>query len=179
MPSAENRLIASVIAKNDRKAFAGLVNLHQARIRGYLLRLTRGDKDLSDDLAQDVFMNAFRKIKTYRGDGSFSGWLHRIAYSAFLMDIRKMESNKAREAAWLQIQENPPQSLDLNLEIEKAMGALKIEERSALTLCFSQGYTHEEAAEIMAMPLGTLKSHVARGKIKLAKALNHLRKDYS
>lgn len=179
MPSAENRLIASVIASNDRQAFAGLVDLHQGRIRGYLLRLTRGDRDLSDDLAQEVFMTAFRKIKTYRGDGSFSGWLHRIAYSAFLMDIRKKESDKTRETAWEQIQEKPPQPLDLNLEIEKAMGTLKIEERSALTLCFSHGYTHEEAAEIMALPLGTLKSHIARGKVKLAKSLSHLRKEYS
>ncbi|MHA1544128.1 MAG: RNA polymerase sigma factor [Alphaproteobacteria bacterium] len=179
MSAAENRLIASVIADNDGKAFAGLVKIHQSRIRGYLLRLTRGDQFLSDDLAQEVFMTAFRKIKSFQGTGSFSGWLHRIAYSRFLMDIRKKASDQKREAAWDQIQQKTFTPSDLNLDVEKALSALKTEERSALTLCFSHGYTHEEACIIMDLPLGTLKSHVARGKIKLAKSLAHLKRDFS
>ncbi len=124
-------------------------------------------------------MTAFRKIKSFQGSGSFSGWLHRIAYSRFLMDIRKKSTDQKREVAWDQIQEKTATPNDLNLDIERARGSLKTEERSALTLCFSYGYTHEEACLIMDLPLGTLKSHVARGKIKLAKSLAHLKKDYA
>ena len=179
MPSAENKLIASVIAGDDKRAFEGLVKINQSRIRGYLLRLTKGNQALADDLAQEVFMTAFRKIKSFQGSGSFSGWLHRIAYSRFLMDIRKKHADQKREAAWHQIQEKTATPSDLNLVIERALGSLKTEERSALTLCFSHGYTHEEACLIMDLPLGTLKSHIARGKIKLAKSLAYLKRDYA
>lgn len=153
--------------------------MHQSRIRGYLLRLTKGDQALADDLAQEVFMTAFRKIKTFQGTGSFSGWLHRIAYSRFLMDIRKKASDQKREAAWDQLQEKTQPPNSLNLDIERALSALKTEERSALTLCFSHGYSHEEASEIMDLPLGTLKSHVARGKLKLAKSLSAFKKEFA
>lgn len=179
MSATENRLIASVIADNDGKAFEGLVKIHQSRIRGYLLRLTRGDQFLSDDLAQEVFLTAFRKIKSFQGSGSFSGWLHKISYSCFLMDIRKKDTDQKRDFAWDQIQQKTATPIDLNLDIERALSALKTEERSALTLCFSHGYTHEEACIIMDLPLGTLKSHVARGKIKLAKSLAHLKREHS
>ncbi len=175
----ENRLIASVIADNDSKAFAGLVEIHQSRIRGYLLRLTKGDGALADDLAQEVFMTAFRKIKTFRGAGTFSGWLHRIAYSLFLMELRKNEARNKRETDWFEARENKNPSRDHGLDLERALSNLKTEERSALTLCFSHGYTHEEAAGIMAIPLGTLKSHIARGKTKLAESLKGLKKEFT
>ena len=177
MPEFETRLIARVIAGNEPQAFAELVRMHQSRIRAFLLRLTRGNQALSDDLAQEAFLTAFRKIKLYQGTGSFSGWLHKIAYTAFLQNIRQDKARGRREDAWDQMQEKQTRSQDIKLDVEKALGTLKLEERSALTLCFSHGYTHTEACDIMDIPLGTLKSHVNRGKEKLAAKLSHLRKD--
>ena len=179
MRSTENNLIARVIADGNARAFEGLVKMHQSRIRSYLLRLTRGNASLADDLAQEVFLMAYRKIKLYRGDGSFAGWLHKIAYRNFLQNLRQSSARKNRESAWHEMQGAATNVKEARLDIEKGLAALKREERSALTLCFSQGYTHEEACGIMDMPLGTLKSHIARGKANLAHELRHLKKDWS
>ncbi len=179
MRSTENTLIARVIADGNARAFEGLVKMHQSRIRSYLLRLTRGDASLTDDLAQEVFLMAYRKIKLYRGDGSFSGWLHKIAYRSFLQGRRQSQARQARESAWQGVQVAPRDMKDVKLDIEKALATLKGKERSALTLCFSHGYSHEEACGIMGLPLGTLKSHIARGKANLAYELRHLKKDWS
>lgn len=179
MPSTENKLIARALIDGNARAFEGLVKMHQSQIRAYLLRLTRGNTSFTDDLAQEVFLTAYKKIKLYQGRGSFSGWLHKIAYRAFLQSIRQSNVRDERESAWQQVQETGSKTIDLSLDLEKALATLKREERSALTLCFSHGYTHEEACVIMEMPLGTLKSHIARGKVKLAFELRHLKKDWS
>src|SRR6201996_6937105 len=76
-------------AAGDAAAFGALVREHQSRVRGFLRRLTRGDAALADDLAQETFLEAFRKIAQYRGEGSFGGWLCGIAWSRFLMERRK------------------------------------------------------------------------------------------
>lgn len=153
--------------------------MHQSRIRAFLLRLTRGDGALSDDLAQEVFLTAYRKIKFFQGTGSFSAWLHKIAYTAFLQNLRQAAAaRERREDAWDQLQIRHTHIREVKLDVEKALSKLKLEERSALTLCFSHGYTHMEACAIMEVPLGTLKSHIARGKEKLAVELKHFRKDW-
>ncbi len=179
MRSTENRLIARVIADGDAQAFGGLVQMHQSRIRAYLLRLTRGDDSRADDLAQEVFLTAYKKIKLFGATGTFSGWLHKIAYRAFLQGLRQASARRARESAWQEAQAPAADIKDARLDIERGLATLKAEERSALTLCFSHGYTHQEASGIMEIPLGTLKSHIARGKAKLAIELRHLKKDWS
>ena len=177
MPGKEIRLVARVISGDEPQAFAELVKMHQSRIRAFLLRLTRGDGALSDDLAQEVFLTAYKKIKSFQGTGSFSAWLHKIAYTAFLQNLRQAAARTRREDAWDQLQIRHTHIREVRLDVEKALSKLKLEERSALTLCFSHGYTHMEACAIMGMPLGTLKSHIARGKEKLAAELKHFRKD--
>jgi RNA polymerase sigma-70 factor (ECF subfamily) len=132
-------------------------------VRGFL---TRGDPALADDLAQETFLEAHRKIEQYRGDGTFDAWLCGIAWSRFLMERRRR-----REEAW-EVQEEPA-SVDTvsaslaRLDLEKAMARLAPAERAALTLCYAFGHSHGEAAEILNLPLGTLKSHVLRGREKL------------
>jgi len=96
----ESDLTARAAAR-DSAAFGALVRMHQSSLRGFLLRLTRGDRPLADDLAQETFLEAFRKIAQFRGDGSFAGWLYRIAWSRFLMQARRRreESVEGLEAA--------------------------------------------------------------------------------
>lgn len=153
-------------AGGDAAAFGALVRTHQSRLRGFLLRLTRGDRALADDLAQETFIAAHRKISQYRAEGSFAGWLYAIAWSRFRMAARrrKLESLQDEAAAghWL-----PHAGSDAKLDLEKAMTRLSPPERAGLTLCFALGFSHEEAAMTLDIPLGTLKSHVARGRQKL------------
>ena len=151
-------------AAGDAAAFGLLVREHQSALRGYLHRLTRGNHALADDLAQETFLEAHRKIAQFQGHGSFTGWLYAIAWSRFLMETRKRKLEPLDEMDERVAPECDP---GLKLDLEKAMAMLRPPERSALTLCFALGMPHEEAAEVMKVPLGTLKSHVARGREKL------------
>jgi len=154
-------------AAGDAAAFAVLVRLHQSALRGFLRRLTRGDHALADDLAQDTFLEAHRKLAQFQGSGSFSGWLHAIAWSRFLMETRKRKLEPLDDD-FAETQGAVPEPASVaRLDLESAFAHLRPAERAALTLCFAVGMAHEEAAATLGMPLGTLKSHVARGREKL------------
>jgi RNA polymerase sigma-70 factor (ECF subfamily) len=161
--SAERRA-----ASGDAAAFGALVRQHQSSVRGFLRRLTKGNHALADDLAQETFLEAYRKIAQFQGQGSFTGWLYAIAWSRFLMENRKRKLEPLDD-----MDERVAPSIDpaIKLDLEKAMALLRAPERAALTLCFALGMPHEEAAAAMGVPLGTLKSHVARGREKLKNLL--------
>jgi RNA polymerase sigma-70 factor (ECF subfamily) len=152
-------------AAGDAAAFGLLVRLHQSHVRGFLLRATGGRHALADDLAQETFLDAWRKIAQFRGEGAFVGWLLRIAWSRYLMDARrrKLESLAEDDGGSVDPRDGHVDRMDL----ERAMARLSPPERAALTTCFALGFSHSEAAEILNMPLGTLKSHVLRGREKL------------
>lgn len=158
-------LIARVLASDDRHAFSTLVRRHQSAVRGLLRRLTCGQGALADDLAQDTFLRAYRSLGTYRGGARFSTWLHSIAYHLFLNDLRRRrpESGTAPEPS-------EPSTAGRSLlrhDLSRAMEALRPEERLALALAFGEDYSHQEVADILGCPLGTAKTHIARGKDKL------------
>jgi RNA polymerase sigma-70 factor (ECF subfamily) len=158
----ETKLIARAAA-GDSAAFALLVRRYQSALRSFLRRLTRNDPSLADDIAQEAFLEAWRKLSLYRGEGSFAGWLNRIAWSRFLMEARKRKSELLEDLPEQGVEASP----DAKLDLESAMGKLSAGERAALTLCYALGHSNEEAAAILAMPLGTVKSHVLRGRDKL------------
>ncbi len=166
-------LIARVIASDDHKAFGRLVQRHQSSVRRLWLRLTRGNGDLSNDLAQDTFIKAYRKLSSFRGSGSFPGWLFRIAYNNFLEFCRKeARAKKLLEAEQSIAYDHTVETgIDARLDIEKALALLNLNERTAITLCYTYGMSHSEVARTMDIPIGTVKSHVTRGKEKLAKRL--------
>jgi RNA polymerase sigma factor (sigma-70 family) len=163
----EGALLALAVA-GDTAAFEALVRQRQSPLRGFLRRLTRGDHALADDLAQETFFEAWRKIGQFRGEGTFASWLARIAYRRYLMWARQRKLEPLDEEADIPDGGAAP---DQRLDLEKAMTRLSLPERAALTLCYAQEYTQEEAADNLAVPLGTLKSHVARGREKLQKLL--------
>ena len=165
----EAALLALAVA-GDTAAFESLVRQRQSPLRGFLRRLTRGDHALADDLAQETFFEAWRKIDQFRGEGPFASWLARIAYRRYLMWARQRKLEPLDDGAdYIETHSGPPP--ELRLDLEKAMARLSLPERAALTLCYALEYTQEEAADTLEMPLGTLKSHVARGREKLRKLL--------
>jgi RNA polymerase sigma factor (sigma-70 family) len=155
--------LLALAVQGDSVAYGALVRAHQSRLRGFLRRLTRGDDALADDLAQESFVEAWRKIRQFRGEGTFASWLARIAFRRYLMWARQRKLEPLDDT---DVAVSVP-SPDTRLDLEKAMARLSAAERAALTLCYAQGYTHEETAEILDLPLGTVKSHVARGREKL------------
>jgi RNA polymerase sigma factor (sigma-70 family) len=149
----------------DAAAFDLLVRRHQSQLRAFLLRLTGGRHALADDLAQDTFLLAWRKLGQFRDDGSFIGWLLRIAWSRFLMEARRRKWDPLSDSDIGTV--DPRQGHVDRLDLERAMARLAPVERAALTVCLALGFSHPEAARILDMPLGTLKSHVLRGREKL------------
>ncbi len=152
-------------AAGDAAAFNLLVRLHQSRVRAFLLRLTGGRHALADDLAQETFLDAWRKIGQFRGEGSFIGWLLRIGWSRFLMEARRRKLEQLGNKEWGT--DDPRDGNIDRLDLERAMARLAPVERAALTICYALEFSHPEAARILNMPLGTLKSHVLRGREKL------------
>jgi len=167
----ESEWLAREAAEGSSAAFAVLVRRHQSQLRGFLLRMTKGNHALADDLAQETFLEAFRKIAQF-GSGSFFGWLSAIAYSRYLMEARKRKLESLDDAAEIPDDAPEPETANLvKLDLERAMARLVPAQRAALTLCFALGLSHEEAAGALNLPLGTLKSHVSRGREKLTAML--------
>ena len=168
---SESEWLAREAAAGDTAAFGILVRRHQSKLRGFLLRMTRGNHALADDLAQETFLEAFRKIAQF-GTGSFFGWLCAIAYSRYLMEARKRKLESLDEAGEIAADAPEPEIASAaKLDLEKALAQLAPAQRAALTMCFALGFSNEEAAASLNLPLGTLKSHVNRGREKLASML--------
>jgi RNA polymerase sigma-70 factor (ECF subfamily) len=165
-------LIARVVADDDRHAFATLVRRHQSAVRGFLLRLCCGDGALADDVAQETFLRAYQRIGTYRSEGGFDSWLFSIAYRAFVSEKRRRhwsaeELKEAPEA----VEPDVRQANEAATDIERAMRQLREPERACLSLCYQWGMSHQEMADVLDYPVGTVKTHIARGKAKLREHL--------
>ncbi len=148
--------------------FAELVREHQGVVRGFLRRLCDVDAT-ADDLAQETFLKAKRGLSSYRGEGSVRSWLLRIAYREFVSARR---SRAGRIDLVDVVDDEDPGShrrTDRTLErdVRRALSTLSDDERACIAACFFDELTHEEAAAALEMPLGTLKSHVARAREKL------------
>jgi len=165
-------LIARVLVDDDQHAFGELVRRHQSAVRGLLRQLTRTDLALADDLAQDTFVRAFKHIGSFRGEARFSTWLYRIAYNCFREDARRRKELVGIDEDQLQA-EADPQTVDPGLrhDLMHALSFLPLRERSAVLLCCQNGLSHEEAARVLDIPLGTVKTNVLRGREKLKKML--------
>jgi RNA polymerase sigma factor (sigma-70 family) len=162
---AEDQHLVRRAVTGDLAAFDALIRQHQSAVRGFLRRVTGYDHALADDLAQETFCQAFAK-KSQFVDGSFVSWLYSIAWSRFLMEKRRDRRARAREE--LEVQSQSFDTVNVaRLDLEKAMRHITAVESAAITLCLGLGYAHDEAAAILGLPLGTLKSHIARGREKV------------
>jgi RNA polymerase sigma-70 factor (ECF subfamily) len=137
-------------------------------VRSFLARLA--GIHVADDLAQETFLRAWRHADRFRGSGSYVGWLLSIAWRVFLDAHKRHRTEQGRlDAA------GPPEGRNIDpsvkVDVETLFAALDPDERAPLALCLGQGWSHAEAAEILALPLGTLKSRLARATAKCRKML--------
>ena len=156
--------LARRAAGGDLTAFAVLVRAHEPGLRRYTRRLAGDD---GDDLAQDALLAGWRALGQWRGEGSLAAWFRTIATRRFL-DQRRSLAGKAHhaplsEAAHLEGRHSTEQSV----AVDRALAALPDRERAAALLVFGEGHSHSEAAAILGIPLGTLKSLVARARAAL------------
>ena len=170
MADSDASLVARVVKDDDRTAFELLVRRYQSPLRNFLRRLARNDPDLADDLAQETFLKVYLSITSFRGTAKFSTWLYRIAYNTFLNSQRKLtvqtEFDETRHSP-----ANDPASDAYETDLDRALSRLGDRQRAVFDLHYRKGMTHREVALALEMPVGTVKSDLARGLDELKSIL--------
>ncbi|EST28896.1 RNA polymerase sigma factor SigM [Streptomyces roseochromogenus] len=170
--------------EGDPDAFGEIVRRHRDRLWAVALR-TLGDREEAADAVQDALVSAYRAAHTFRGQSAVTTWLHRITVNACLDRARKVASRKTspvddteRLEQLLEPHESasaPAERNDVQRQLFEALGTLPHDQRAALVLVDMQGYPVAEAAQILDVPTGTVKSRCARGRARLLPLLTHLR----
>ncbi|MET9799810.1 RNA polymerase sigma factor SigM [Streptomyces sp. NPDC006368] len=183
--TSDQDLLARHVA-GDPDAFGELVRRHRDRLWAVALR-TLGDREEAADAVQDALVSAFRAAHTFRGQSAVTTWLHRITVNACLDRARKAASRRTSPVEdterWEQLlephesAEAPAERQDLHRELLAALATLPADQRAALVLVDMQGYPVAEAARVLDVPTGTVKSRCARGRARLLPLLTHLRGD--
>ncbi|MGW6839776.1 RNA polymerase sigma factor SigM [Streptomyces sp. NPDC054958] len=180
---SDQELLAQHVA-GDPEAFGELVRRHRDRLWAVALR-TLGDREEAADAVQDALVSAYRAAHTFRGDSAVTTWLYRITVNACLDRARKAASRRTsplddtdRLERLLEPHESaeaPAERQDLHRQLLAALSTLPADQRAALVLVDMQGYPVAEAARLLDVPTGTVKSRCARGRAKLVPLLTHLR----
>ena len=182
---ADQELVARA-ASGSREAFDDLVRRHQVSIVSLARALTNGSVD-AEDLAQEVFLRAWRSLRGFRGDSTFRTWLHRVAVNV----IHSHHGRMSRLRRMFQPMSADPDAVDpleqaadpVNVEsdvvmrdaIDKALASLPEDLRLAITLRDVQGLDYREIASVLEVPIGTVESRIFRGRQRLKPLLEPLR----
>jgi RNA polymerase sigma-70 factor (ECF subfamily) len=173
----EDRALLAASAAGDARAFGRLVERHHSRLWAVALR-TLSDREDAADALQEAMISAYRGAGGFRSDARVTTWLHRIVVNACLDRARR---NAVRATVPLPEGSGPADPHDAlgdretALDVEQALAALPLEQRAALVLVDVQGLPVADAAELLGVPVGTIKSRCARGRARLAGQLGHLR----
>lgn len=165
----DQELIQRVVTRQDQHAFSQLVLRYQSQLRVWARRLCDGDSHMADDLAQEAFIKAYKALSAFRAESKFSTWLYRILFNIAANRWRN------KKIQWAELDENEDIEAEhseidhyhAKKDLSAAMELLSQAQKMAIALCFEEGFSHDEAAQIMGVPLGTLKTHVNRAKQKL------------
>ena len=150
----------------DVRAFEHIVRLHQQSVWRYLRRLL-GDPTAAEDVAQETFLRVYRRLPTYEFRSRFSTWVFQIARNAGLDELRR----RARDERTRRTARPVPEAADgpaaARAEIDAALATLPVDQREALLLVEVLGLRYAEAASVLGVPVGTVKSRVfgARGRL--------------
>ncbi|MGZ3557252.1 MAG: RNA polymerase sigma factor, partial [Gemmatimonadaceae bacterium] len=159
----------------DVDAFEFLYHKHSGRIYALCLRLKAGDTSDATELMQDVFVRAWRRLSTFRGDCAFSSWLHRLAVNTMLENAR---TDSRRNARVLPMDDTSrlagaakSSSVELKMDMENAIATLPKGARLAFVLHDVEGYQHQEIAEQLGVSVGTVKAQLHRARRLLRERL--------
>jgi len=170
--------LAQLAASGDVQSFEELYRRHHRRVYSICLRMLQNPTE-AEDLTQDVFVQLFRKIGSFRGDSAFTTWLHRMTVNQVLMHFRKrnVKLEKVTEEGETPVQivmgtENPDKMPIVDrIALQDAMDQLPNGYKNVFLLHDVQGYEHEEVASILGCSVGTSKSQLHKARLKLRKIL--------
>ncbi len=166
--------MAQRAAAGDMPAFEELYQRHNRRVYSLCLRMTQNVSE-AEDLAQEVFIQLFRKIGSFRGDSAFTTWLHRLTVNQVLMHFRKrsVRDEKTTEEGEMPDQavigtENPNQMPVVDrIALDHAIAQLPVGYRTVFVLHDVEGYEHEEITRMLGCAVGTSKSQLHNARMKL------------
>jgi len=175
----DDRLILQTLAGKS-SAFESLIEKYQNRLFHSMTQVLRNSTD-AEDIVQDAFVKAFTKLSTFRGGSQFYTWLYRIAHNSAISQIRKrkptdsLDHDGGMAAATLEGQHvSPSQRLERqeeNRQLTDALNRLKEEQRSVLVLRVMEGLDYDAIAEILDVPVGTVRSRLHRARAQLKEEL--------
>jgi RNA polymerase sigma-70 factor (ECF subfamily) len=165
-------------AAGDAAAFEQLYQQHYRRVYSLCLRML-GNTTQAEDLTQEVFLQVFRKLGSFRGDSAFTTWLHRLTVNQVLMHFRKRGvklEHTSEEGDFTNVVDTPLQSTRRismvdRLALEKAISELPPGYRTVFTLHDIEGYEHEEIAGMLGVSIGTSKSQLHKARMRLRELL--------
>ena len=184
----EDAALVERALNDDLAAFEQLVTRYQDKITGFAARML-SDRDEAEDVAQEVFIKAYRHLESFRGASSFSTWLYRITtnlcidrvrakkrrpQSAYSLDepIDREEDSGKREIADTTFEPSGQIERDeLRLQVRQTMAEMPEKQRSVLVMCDLQGMAYEEIAQVLGCPIGTVKSRLFHARADLARRL--------
>lgn len=184
--------LAGLARRGDERAARELVERFQRPVFSIVNRMVR-DHELAEDLAQEAFVRTFNNLDRYDPSYKFSSWLFKIAYNLTIDHLRRKElktvsihgapdatTSERQEATsiTLESEEEAPderlEALELADELERAIGTLREDYRTAILLRHVEGRAYEEIAEIMDIPLGTVKTYIFRARRQLREELSDM-----
>lgn len=176
LPSASVSDEIRAAQRGDSAAFERVYRAHVGRVHALALRLT-GDRERAEQLVQDAFVRAWRKLETYRGESAFGTWLHRLTVNVFLLDARARRRDLFREGAEL----SPDEGEDTRsvrasdhadrIDLERAVARLPEGARVAFVLHDIQGYSHQEIADMSGVAASTIRVQLLRARRRLMQEL--------
>lgn len=167
--AAAEAILVGLAITGDDAAYGELVRRRQAQIRDLLRRLCR-NPTLADDMAQQAFLQAWRRIRTLQAPGAFGGWLRKIAVTTWLQHVRTRGSQPEGNPTLDEPAHEP--TVAERLDLDRALSQLAPDVRLCIVLAYGERMSHREIAEAADLPLGTVKSHITRGAARMRELLH-------
>jgi RNA polymerase sigma factor (sigma-70 family) len=168
LQKAPDTLVIALACAGDDSAFAEVLRRRQARVRKFMYHLCR-QTAMGDDLAQQVFLTAWRSLGRLRSAAAFDGWLKRIMVNVWLQEVRRGKlATVSVELSDLAVHHD---NTAAHMDLDAALSTLPPDMRLCVVLAYNEGMSHPEIVALTGAPLGTVKSHIARGAARLREIL--------
>ncbi len=168
----DSKLIEESV-RGSKDAFRELFNKNVSKIHSLCLRIS-ADSHIAEEITQEVFINAWEKLGSFRHECKFSTWLHRIAVNQYLMHVRseKPKAGVPEEVAKNIVSSDPGKAAEQRIDLENAISKLPDQARTVLVLHDIEGYKHYEISQMMSIEEGTSKAHLHRARKLLREELS-------
>ena len=154
----------------DHRAFADLLRRHDAGARALAFRMVR-DATLMDDALQEAYVKAYRALPSFRGEAGFGTWLYRIVHNSCIDLMRRTKDYVPLHPELAPAGPSPESGVVAGLDVANALDALSMDHRSVLVLVDALGFDYGDAAEVLDVPVGTVRSRLARARRSMRRQL--------